>query len=137
MANAGGSRVMHVLRVTQLSLVALLVVPAWGQTAVTDNCEPLRERIEANIASKGVTGFAVTVVDANAAAPGDQVGTCGNGTRKIMYLKGAGAQAPAAVPATVQKPPVATPEKSRPAPKEAILTECKDGTVSMGGTCKP
>ena len=65
MANAGGSRVMHVLRVTQLSVVALLVVPAWAQTAATDNCEPLRERIEANIASKGVTGFAVTVVDAN------------------------------------------------------------------------
>lgn len=109
-----------------VSLLAVLALPAWAQTAVADNCEPLRERIEANIASKGVTGFTVTVVDANASVPGDQVGTCGNGTRKIVYLKSAGAQAPAA--ATAKPPPVA---------KKPILTECKDGSVSMGGNCKP
>ena len=128
---------MQVLKIFLLTMAALLVGPVWAQTAAVDNCEPLRERIEANIASKGVTGFTVTVVDANASAPGDQVGTCGNGTRKIMYLKSAGAQAQATVPPMVQKAPAATAEKPRPAAKEPILTECKDGTVSMGGNCKP
>jgi hypothetical protein len=128
---------MQVLKIFLLTMASLLMVPVWAQTAAVDNCEPLRERIEANIASKGVTGFSVRVVDANASAPGDQVGTCGNGTRKIMYLKGAGAQAPVTTPSTDRNTPAATAEKPRPAVKEPILTECKDGTVSMGGNCKP
>ena len=69
---------MQLLNASLLSMVALVASPAWAQTAVLDNCEPLRERIEGNIASKGVTGFTVTVVDADASVPGDQVGTCGN-----------------------------------------------------------
>ena len=129
---------MRILKASWLPVVAFMVSPVWAQSAVADNCEPLRERIEANIASKGVTGFSVTVVDADAPAPGDQVGTCGNGSRKIMYLKNAGAQAPAASPPAVKKnPPAAPAEKPRTAVKEPILTECKDGTVSMGGSCKP
>jgi hypothetical protein len=115
-----------------------LVVPAWAQTAALDNCEPMRERIEANIAGKGVTGFSVTVVDGGANAPGEQVGTCGNGTRKIMYLKGDGATSAAAQPKTGAQTTVpATSAPPRKASKEPILTECKDGTVTMGGNCKP
>jgi hypothetical protein len=49
--------------------------------AHANNCEPLREQIEANIASKGVTGFAVTVVDAEAVVTGETVGTCGQGAK--------------------------------------------------------
>lgn len=128
---------MQLTKASLLLVFALLTAPVWAQTTVLDNCEPLRERIEGNIASKGVTGFTVTVVDADASAPGDQVGTCGNGTRKIMYLKGVGVQAPAAAPASAQKPAAAATEKPRAAAKEPILTECKDGTVSMGGSCKP
>lgn len=127
------------LRISWVPLVVTLAVPAWGQSAALDTCEPLRERIEANIASKGLAGFSVTVVDADASAPGDQVGTCGNGSRKIMYLKKAGVQAPVAAPPKAKSSAAAPSagEKPKPASKAAILTECKDGTVSMGGDCKP
>lgn len=122
---------MRTLKIFWAPVMALLVAPAWAQSGAVDNCEPLRERIEANIASKGVTGFTVTVVDADVAAFGEQVGTCGNGARKVMYLKGPGEQVPAPTP--VAKPPAV----NNPAAKAPILTECKDGSVSMGGNCKP
>jgi hypothetical protein len=60
------------------------------------------------------------------------VGSCGKGTKKIMYTQGLVATnvtPAAAVPAT---------QATAPAKKtaEPILTECKDGTVSVGGSCK-
>jgi hypothetical protein len=93
-----------------------------------DNCEPLRAKIEAQIAGTGVTGFSVRTLDVNAEAPGEQVGICANGTKKIVYARAAGAAAVA---------PAARP--SVPAKRKAddILTECKDGSISRGGDCKP
>jgi hypothetical protein len=86
-------------------------------------CEELRARIEARIAENGVSRFTVTTVDAAAPADGQVVGTCERGSKKIVYLQhsgGAGA-APATAPARRS---------------DAILTECRDGTVSVGGNCR-
>lgn len=127
-------------------LIACALVAAAGVAQATETCEALQSRIEANIASKGVTDFSVTVVDAAADAPGQVVGSCGNGEKKIMYARGvapAPAMAPAPAPAPAHAPAAAAPTASKPAaaPKpgknQGILTECKDGTVSLGGDCKP
>jgi hypothetical protein len=101
-------------------------------TSYADNCDDLRGQIETKIKAAGVTNFTVTVVDSAASAPGKVVGSCGKGTKKIMYFQTAaqgGAVASAVAPAS--KP--ATPAKKS---GDGILTECKDGTVSVGGSCK-
>lgn len=110
-----------------------------------DNCEPLRAKIEANIAAKGPAAFTVSTVEAAATVPGQVVGSCDNGAKKIVYARGTGPAravptpppaAPASATAPVQRPvakPIATRKTTR---EEDILTECKDGTVSIGGTCK-
>jgi hypothetical protein len=74
-----------------------------------------------------VQSFRVDVVDAAASAPGQLVGNCGLGTRKIMYVRGSSDR-----PGSAGSPSSAVAPAERP---DAILTECKDGTVSRGGTC--
>ena len=87
-----------------LFLLAFALLPSLGAAQAPDNCELLRAQIEANIAAKGVTGFALSVVAADATVAGEVVGTCGNGARKIVYAKGA---APAQAAAPVSARPAA------------------------------
>lgn len=89
-------------------------------------CEELRRSVEAKIRARGVAAFSVVVVDAAASAAGPVVGSCDLGTRKLVYLRGAGpaASAAAAVPAP------------RPPAKAAVITECADGRVITTGTCR-
>ena len=89
-----------------------------------NNCEAIRAQIESKIAASGVIGFSVTVVDANANAGGQVVGSCALGTRKIVYVRPSAA---------------GTDKASTPAPARgsAVLTECKDGSAPVGGNCKP
>jgi len=89
-----------------------------GTAHGAENCEALRTQIEAKIAAAGVTRFTVVTVDANAEAAGQVVGSCDLGSKKIVYQR-EGAPAAGAAPAG-----------------EEILTECKDGTVSVGGDCR-
>jgi len=89
-----------------------------GAAAAAEPCEALRAQIEAKIAAAGVTRFTVTTVDAAAVAAGQVVGSCELGSKKIVYQR-EGAPAAGAAPAG-----------------EEILTECKDGTVSVGGDCR-
>ncbi len=100
---------------------------ACAGAAHADSCETLRTEIEAKIAAAGVARFSVVTVDANAEVPGQVVGSCGLGSKKIVYQRddaAAVSSAPSAVPT------------SAAADGEAILTECKDGTVSVGGDCR-
>ena len=93
-------------------------------------CEELRAEIEAKITAAGVTRFTVTLADATAPlAPGARVvGSCDRGGKSIVYevpSGGAGATGPGAA--------AGRPRTSRAAP---ILTECRDGTQTVGGDCK-
>lgn len=101
--------VLRWLAVRAMLAMGVLTAPAWAQA---DNCDAVREQIEGKIRAAGVAGFAVTVVDAAASAPGKVVGQCAQGRRKIVYQR-----ADAAAP-----PP--------------IVTECKDGSVPVDGNCK-
>ena len=96
-----------------------------GAAHSAENCEALRAQIESKISAAGVTRFAVLTVDANAPAAGQVVGSCELGSKKIVYQREVGSA-----------PSGAAPAPARPPEDADILTECKDGTVSVGGDCK-
>ncbi len=108
---------------TTLAALSLLVATA-GAAAGT--CETLRAQIETKIRVAGVTVFTLEVVDASQTAAGRVVGTCDQGAKKIVYAQGPSADRP---PAVAAKPPATRRT-------DAILTECKDGSVSVGGDCR-
>jgi hypothetical protein len=56
--------------------------------AQAKDCNELKAEIEAKIKKNGVEKFSLDVVDANAQSDGKVVGTCGGGTKKIVYKKG-------------------------------------------------
>ena len=99
-------------------LLALCVgfSPAFGAAT----CEEFQQSIEARIRANGVASFTVTPVDAAASAPGQVVGTCDQGRKKLLYMRGAAASAP------VKQSPAAS----------AVITECADGRVLTEGTCR-
>jgi hypothetical protein len=113
-------------------LVLTLVLACTG--AYADNCDSIRGQIESKIKAAGVVNFTVSAVESGSAAPGKVVGSCANGAKKMVYVQGvsSGVTAPTvASPVLPRKPPAAS--KSR---TDTVLTECKDGSVSVGGTCK-
>lgn len=93
-----------------------------------DNCDTIRAQIDTKIKGSGLASFQLSVADADAVVGGRVVGTCANGTRRIVFKAGASASAP--------MPSVATARRPAPSARDAILTECLDGSMSVGGTCK-
>ena len=122
--------------------------------SLANNCDDLKAQIEGKIKAAGVASFTVTVVDSAANAGGKVVGSCDKGAKKIMYAQSTtastvGSAAPAGLassgPSNLPKTAAATSSnaaasKAKPSAKVsgngAILTECKDGSSSLGGTCK-
>ena len=85
------------------------------------SCEDLRAEVESKIRSTGVAQLTVSIVETSASAPGKIVGTCDQGSRKLLYTQ--------ATSAATGKKALAepSPAPARPARKvEPILTECKD-----------
>ena len=66
-------------------LVALAASPAFAQPK---DCAELKAEIDAKISANGVGSFTTTIVERDAAEDGKVVGTCDNGTRKIVYKRG-------------------------------------------------
>lgn len=123
------------LHLKSLFAVALLVLAG---AAHADNCEPIRAKIEAQIRDAGVARFSVTVVPNDTPVTGEVVGSCDNGQQKIIYTRGVtAAEAPAAAQPARPASPSPVQPVHRPTPETEILTECKDGSVSRGGTCPP
>jgi len=95
-----------------------LVLAVAATAGHASNCESIRAGIDAKIRAAGVTAYTLSTLPADAPTTAKVVGRCELGTKKIVY---------------VQAPGGATP----PAPAdERLLTECKDGTVSVGGDCR-
>ncbi|HPH15339.1 MAG TPA: DUF1161 domain-containing protein [Burkholderiaceae bacterium] len=89
-------------------LVSLLLLISCA-AAYGQTCESIQSGIEARIRSSGVDHFTLRIVDAGTQITGKVVGTCDRGSKKIVYAR------PGA---------------------DAILTECKDGSITYGGDCK-
>lgn len=114
----------------KLTLPCMSLWLACSASVAADNCDSIRSQIDTRIRATGVASFTLTTVDVSSAAAGKVVGSCALGTKKIVYVQGvAAAGAPTAA---------ASAAGTRPAKpgSNAILTECKDGSVSMGGDCK-
>jgi len=101
-------------------LFSVVLSACTGFASAASNCDDITAQIDAKIRGAGVTQFTLTTVAADATVSGKVVGTCERGTRKIVYEAEAG-------PASSQRPPRSN---------DGILTECKDGSVSIGGDCK-
>ena len=112
------------------TLAAFLLLASGAGHAQT-NCDTLREQIDAKIRAGGVASFKLEVVDMAASAPGRQVGTCERGSRKIVYLPGAGGGASRAAL------PLRRFGRGASAPvSNVVITECKDGSMPHDGTCR-
>ena len=98
----------------------------------SQTCESIQSQIDLKIKAAGVKNFTLKVVDAGIETTGKVVGTCDRGSKKIVYLQNdlAGRSSPASqtFPGKASRP-VKTDS-------DALLTECKDGTVTYGGDCK-
>ena len=107
------------LRPPHLTFLALLL----GSVAchANTNCESIRTQIDAKVRASGVTDFVLSVVAAGAKVSGKVVGSCDLGTKKIVY-----SQSPLAEP----------PRPKSRSDEVPLLTECKDGSVTVGGDCK-
>ena len=116
-----------IARNTALTALLLNALPC---SAIT--CEELRAEVETKIRGAGVSRFAVTVVDISAPTSGKVVGSCDRGSKKLVYQQ---AEALPASPGTARMP--TAPAPARPSRQEdPIPTECKDGSISMTGSCK-
>ncbi len=104
------------------AVIAAAMLPALPCSAVA--CADLQAEVETRIRSAGVTQFSVSVVDASASSPGKVVGTCERGAKKLMYTQAASNSG--ADDALKRGGKNAQP----------ILTECRDGSVSLGGDCR-
>lgn len=98
---------------------ALLALAASASHA--NNCDSIRTGIESKIRASGTKNFTLSVLPADARSAGRVVGTCDLGSKKIVYVQEGAASAAPARPVAKQ---------------EGLLTECKDGSVTVGGDCK-
>ena len=113
----------------RLAAAALVACSAAAGHAQGTSCEDIRAQIDAKVRASGVNDFSLAILDADAPSSGRVVGSCELGTKKIVYERSASGQQPQQQ---------STPQPARPKPKSSpIITECKDGSVSMGGDCKP
>jgi Protein of unknown function (DUF1161) len=102
--------------------------------SLADNCESVSAQIEAKIRAAGVASFGLSSVPMDESVPGKVVGTCALGTKKIVYSAAGKAAAAASAPAATA---AATQRKvKRPTKSSEMITECKDGSMSLGGECK-
>ncbi|WP_428420736.1 DUF1161 domain-containing protein [Methylibium sp.] len=118
------------LKTSFCALATVAALAFTGAAGGAESCAALRERIAAKVRAAGATHYTLTTVDADAAASGKVVGRCELGTKKIVYARGEAGPGAAAVAAVAP----ATPAPARPR-TEPLLTECKDGSVSLGGDC--
>jgi hypothetical protein len=119
------------MRLCPLHKVVAFVALLRALPSFAVSCEDLRAEVESKIRSTGVAEFTISIVEASASAPGRIVGTCDQGSRKLLYTQAkstvAGTKAPAG-----PSPASASPGRN----VEPILTECKDGSVAVNSDCK-
>jgi len=66
-------------------------------------CDDLKAEIAKKIEAKGTTNYTLTIVDKGKEAEGKIVGSCGGGTKSIVYQRGTSIPAAQPKPADDQK----------------------------------
>jgi hypothetical protein len=72
----------------KIALSLMLVIAACPAFAQRKDCGELKAEIDAKITNNGVKTFTTTIVEKDAEADGQVVGTCDGGTKKIVYKRG-------------------------------------------------
>jgi hypothetical protein len=90
--------------VLPIAILFLAALPVYADGP--KSCEELKSEIAKKLDANNSKGYTLDIVDKDKDADGKVVGSCGGGTKKIVYSKGsAAAKAPAAAPvAPVKKP---------------------------------
>jgi hypothetical protein len=124
---------MYLSTLTTTFLAILLATLHSHASAQALSCPELQARVEAKIRGNGVESFSVEIVEATSQAPGQVVGTCERGEKKLVYIKSKAAVATANQPASTVGVGSALTAKPKATP---IITECADGRVITSGSCK-
>lgn len=112
------------------ALFALPLSMLSGPSPAADNCDPIKAQIEARMRAGGLSNFTLVTVELSTARSGRVVGTCGMGSRQIVYLPGVAlGDADGAITAAPRR------AAARENPADKIPTECKDGSVVVGPDC--
>jgi Protein of unknown function (DUF1161) len=79
--------------------IAVLLAAPMMVSAQAKSCDDLKAEIAKKIEANGVKNYTLDVVDKDAQADGKVVGTCGGGTKKIVYNRAADSGDSSAAPA--------------------------------------
>ena len=74
----------------RFALAIICAVLATSAVAAPKDCEELRKEIEVNIQAKAIPSYTLEIITAEEAKNHDSamlVGTCENGTKRILYQK--------------------------------------------------
>lgn len=72
-------------------IAALLAVPGLVYAQGGKSCDDLKAEIAKKIDANGVKNYTLDIVDKDAQTDAKVVGTCGGGTKKIVYTRGGAA----------------------------------------------
>jgi hypothetical protein len=77
-------------------IIAIFLCASFGASAQSPpkSCDDVKEEIAKKLDAKGVTGYALTIVDKGKEGDGKVVGNCGQGAKSILYSKNTAAAKP-------------------------------------------
>src|ERR1035438_1394141 len=78
-----GDRIMKIVA----SIVVLFFASVLAYAQGPKSCEDLKAEIAKKVEANGAKAYTLEIVAKDKEAEGKQVGTCGGGTMKIMYLR--------------------------------------------------
>jgi len=69
-------------------VIAVLLLSSSGSALAAKACEELKAEISAKLEAKQVGGYTLEIQASDAAGDAKVVGSCDNGSKKIVYSKG-------------------------------------------------
>jgi hypothetical protein len=75
------------MKVRRFVGVATLIVAAIPVAALARDCNEVKAEIDAKIKAKGVTNYALQIVNGTDVNEGKTVGTCDTGAKRIVYFR--------------------------------------------------
>jgi hypothetical protein len=80
----------------RILLMLCLVLPGFNASAAVLDCDDLIEKIAARLESKGIADFDLKAVPIAETHPGKKVGTCNQGSMKVLLQRGKSSEQAAA-----------------------------------------
>ena len=100
------------------SIVVLFFASVLAYAQGPKSCEDLKAEIAKKVEANGAKAYTLEIVAKDKEAEGKQVGTCGGGTMKIMYLRTSPPTATTTAPEPATPAKTAAPAKPEATPKK-------------------